>query len=66
MWAFMKAEGSTKDADAEHVYVECLLQPEMGLVELTTPKVRETLKREPEFARIGCKQVSPVYLRRYL
>ena len=39
MWTYMKAEGSAKDADAQHVYVECLRQPEMGLVELITPKV---------------------------
>ena len=39
MWAFMKAEGSTQDADAQHVYVECMKQPKMGMVELITPKV---------------------------
>lgn len=39
MWTFMKAEGSAQDADAQHVYVECLRQPEMGLVELITPEV---------------------------
>ena len=39
MWAFMKAEGPAKDADAQHVYVECMRQPEMALVELTTSEV---------------------------
>lgn len=35
----MKAEGPAKDADAQHVYVECMRQPEMALVELTTSEV---------------------------
>lgn len=39
MWAFMKAEGSGEDADVKHVYVECLRKPELGMIELITPKV---------------------------
>ena len=50
MWTFMKAEGSAKDADAQHVYVECLQQPEMGLVELITPKVYANVRTPGEFA----------------
>lgn len=39
MWAFMKAQGSAQDADAQHVYQECLRQPEIGLVEINTAEV---------------------------
>lgn len=35
----MKAKGTAQDADALHVYVECMREPEVGLVELITPKV---------------------------
>lgn len=62
MWAFMKAEGSAKDADAKHVYDNCMLQPDMGLVELITHKVRAKLKSEQEFVRIGSTRVSPANL----
>lgn len=40
----MKAEGSAEDADAQHVYAECMRAPEVGLVELITPKVGVTLQ----------------------
>ena len=39
MWTFMKAGASPPDADAQHVYDECMRQPDMGLVELITPEV---------------------------
>lgn len=39
LWLLMKAEGSAEDDDAQHVYVECLHEPEVGLVELITTKV---------------------------
>lgn len=40
MWAFMRGEGSAKDADAQHAYVECMRQPDIGMMELITPKVK--------------------------
>lgn len=39
MWAFMRAQGSAKDADAQHVYDECMRKSEIGLMEIITPKV---------------------------
>jgi len=41
MWAFMRGGGSAKDADAQHAYVECMRQPDIGMMELITPKVPE-------------------------
>eukprot|EP00904_Undaria_pinnatifida_P008994 jgi/Undpi1/5224/HiC_scaffold_2.g00506.m1 len=38
MWTFMKAGASPPNADAQHVYDECMRQPDMGLVELITPE----------------------------
>ena len=35
----MKAGASPPNADAQHVYDECMRQPDMGLVELITPEV---------------------------
>lgn len=54
MWAFMKAQGSAQDADAQHVYEECLRQPEMGLVEIITAEVG--LKVRKRAAALVCQQ----------
>lgn len=53
MWTFMRAQGSAQDADAQHVYVQCLQQPEMGLVELITPEVSKA------FQTYGCIRMCP-------
>lgn len=52
MWSFMKAKGSDKDADAQHVYDECMRQPEIGMMELIIPKVRVGVPTVAPFAKL--------------
>lgn len=42
----MKAEGSAKDLDADHVRKECLMSKDVGVVELITPEVSDQKQRD--------------------
>lgn len=42
LWALMKAEGSAQSPDALHVRENCIQSTGVGLLELITPKVRQS------------------------